>query len=131
MAPTHPLHNYLSPLLMYNLFVASNEQYMGIRPGCELKHVFKRWKERTKSETGMTISEFKFRGSALRRLIVAGDMATAADVDRMFASGFADAQRVAPMVMLLRTVGRMGDMKPADFGSEQLLFANSSRGERD
>jgi hypothetical protein len=40
----------------------------------------------------------------------------------MFATGFADAQRVAPMVQLLRCFAKMGDMKPGEFGDQQNLF---------
>ena len=76
----------------------------------------------------MTIVKFRFVGSMLRKLMKAANMASETDIARMFATGFADAQRVAPMVMFIRTVAKMGNMRPADFGhegsSEQVLFAD-------
>jgi hypothetical protein len=50
-------------------------------------------------------------------------MASAADTHRMFATGFADAQRVAPMVLFFRTVARMRTMRPDDFGERKEVFA--------
>eukprot|EP00966_Prymnesium_polylepis_P125564 2902831-Prymnesium_polylepis.1 len=38
MEADHPLYDLLSPLQLYNLYVARDDRYKGIRPGCELKH---------------------------------------------------------------------------------------------
>ena len=127
MATDHPLFRRLSPLVLFHLRVSSTPLFRGLTAGCEGLHVGKRVRERAKGVVGVTISKLTFTGSFWRTLITAADMATAADIHRMFATGFADAQRVAPMVLFFRSVAGMRDMRPDDFGDKKKLFAASNK----
>ena len=123
MAEGHPLFHRLSPLVLFHLGVSSTPLYRGLTAGCEGLHVGKRVRERAKGVVGVTISKHTFIGDFWRKLIKAAGMASAADTHRMFATGFADAQRVAPMVLFFRTVARMRTMRPDDFGERKEVFA--------
>ena len=127
MAKEHPLFHRLSPLVLFHLGVSSTPLFRGLTAGCEGLHVAKRVRERAKGVVGVTISKHTFMGSFWRTLIKAANLASAADIHRMFATGFADAQRVAPMVLFFRTVARMRTMRPDDFGEKKELFANAHK----
>jgi hypothetical protein len=87
-----------------------------------MKHTGKRWRERSKSATGMVISEFKFTGRFLRDLMETGQLESDANINRMFATGFADAQHVPPMIMYLRVVAELSSVAPIKFGDKEAAF---------
>ena len=129
----HPLHCELAGLKLFNLHVAIDANYVNSTAGCEQKHTGKRARERAKSEVGMRVGEQngpKLTGSFWRKLMSAARGAlgiTETDIHKMFATGFADAQRVAPMIMFFRTVAKMGEMSPDDFGEMSVAFSNTHR----
>ena len=130
METSHPLHPELFQLKLYNMFVGVDPEYFRVAAGCEQKHAGKRARERAKSQAGMSVGAVncqKITGSLWRNMMdAAKDQLGISDTDihKMFATGFADAQRVAPMILFFRTVTKMGDLPTEAFGDMSATFAN-------
>jgi len=130
MDTSHPLHSELFQLKLYNTHVGVDPEYFRVAAGCEQKHVGKRARERAKSQTGMSIGAVncqKITGALWRNMMdAAKDPLGISDTDihKMFATGFADAQHVAPMISFFRTVTKMGNLPPEAFGDMSATFAN-------
>ncbi|KAH8068159.1 proteasome-activating ATPase [Aureococcus anophagefferens] len=122
MTAAHPLHSHLSCLPLFPLWTGD-----GVTAGCELKHTMKRFVERIKSSTGMTIASFTFTGELLRRLLVGSGLFDARQVDSMFACGPFDAMRVPPKVDLLRAIARISELELGTFGADVRRLVTSCR----
>ena len=122
MGPDHPLFDYFSDCALWPLWTGEGI-YERCTSGCELKHTIKRFVERIKSETGMTLVENSLRGTNLRRLLRSSGVSSEREIDDMFAMGCFDAMRVPPKIMLVRAVARLGLLTADDFDDEgRLLF---------
>jgi hypothetical protein len=117
----HCLHDELNSMLLFNLDLKVYNKTASTK-GSDAKHTGKRGKEAVKSLT----REYRTHGDAgftctgaFLRTCIAGvqgadgsKLWTAEQVATMFKSGFADAQSVPAMTLLLRGIISLGDLQP-------------------
>lgn len=117
MNSSHPLYPILSKLQLFNLYTNEGE-FQLITIGCELKHTFKRLRERLKSDTGVKFRTVQFNRELVTTLLKASGVESC-KITKMMAEGYADAMNVPAMVDLFASIAEMERMEPKDFGSLQ------------
>ena len=70
MKGTHPLYPILSKLDLFCMLTGVGPEYERMTIGCEQKHVFKRTRERIKSEIGFTMLDYEWTGSVIEKLLI-------------------------------------------------------------
>jgi len=114
MQKSHPLYEKLSKLPLFCLYSAIGE-IERVTMGCEEKHVFKRTRERLKSDVGITFLTFNWNKNNLRQFLHASG-SNDSDLHTMFNTGYADAMNVPAMILLFKAIAAMKDKGPNDFG---------------
>ena len=114
MDKSHPLYETLSKLPLFNLHTNSNE-FKLVTIGCELKHTFKRLRERMKNDMGIKFLNTSFNRDLITKLLEASGVSKN-ERKRMLAQGYADAMNVPAMVDLFKAIADMESMQPEDFG---------------
>ena len=115
MSKSHPLYAILSQLPLFNLYTNEGEFEL-ITIGCELKHTFKRLRERLKSDTGVKFRTVAFNRDLITKLLKASGVDDT-KITQMMAEGYADAMNVPSMVDLFKAIADMESMETKDFGS--------------
>ena len=115
MKDTHPLYPILSKLDLFCMLTGVGPEYERMTIGCEQKHVFKRTRERIKSNTGFTMLNYKWEGWLIEELLIDCGYCKQS-VQRMFAKGYADAMNVPEMVKLYEAIS---DLSKKDFNEFQ------------
>jgi len=110
----HPLYRHLNKLPLFPMFTGK-DVFRRITLGCDMKHVFKRTRERMKSQNGIQLFNHRWTAEVLRSLLIASGESKES-VAEMFVMGFADAMNVPAMVRLFKSIARMSIMDSNEFG---------------
>ncbi|KAJ1445494.1 hypothetical protein M885DRAFT_579101, partial [Pelagophyceae sp. CCMP2097] len=120
MQQEHTLYKHLGQLPLYSLRTGTGHLQL-MTAGCEQKHCGKRFRERAKGSTGMTIGPVSFTGGVLRQLLASTGDFTPRSLGEMFATGFSDAMNVPSMVSFLRAVASLRGRRSDEFDDRRVL----------